>query len=136
MQQRAWNEEEAETKRNETKRNVGVASKGGCVAWKEWKIFFIDEGKDVRGKRLVNRGRPMGRGGGTGLELTIGGTGQSIRFQPACPIPTWCPPSDYRRSLGLIAHANFITTTLAPMGEPAIENGENEASTGREGPSK
>lgn len=56
---------------------------------------------------------------------TIGGTAQSIRFQPACPIPTWCPRrSDY---LGQIAHANFITTTLAPMGEPAVEKSENDA---------
>ena len=56
---------------------------------------------------------------------TIGGTVQSIRFQPACPIPTWCPRrSDY---LGQIAHANFITTTLAPMGEPAVEKSENDA---------
>lgn len=55
---------------------------------------------------------------------TIGGTVQSIRFQPACPIPTWCPRrSDY---LGQIAHANFITTTLAPMGEPAVEKSEND----------
>lgn len=28
---------------------------------------------------------------------------------------------------GPIAHANFITTTLAPMGEPAIEKSENDA---------
>lgn len=56
---------------------------------------------------------------------TIGGNVQSIRFQPACPIPTWCPRrSDY---LGQIAHANFITTTLAPMGEPAVEKSENDA---------
>lgn len=70
------------------------------------------------------------------LGLTIGGTGQSIRFQPAYPIPTWSLASDYLRSLGPIAHANFITTTLAPMGEPAIENSENEGSTGREGLNK
>lgn len=38
-----------------------------------------------------------------------------------------CPRSDYLRGLNSIVHANFITTTLAPMGEHRLREPERWA---------
>lgn len=90
-------------------------------------LFHRERGtEDVRGKTIVNRAGPMGRGEGSVGAL------RSAALGKACG-PHWhvqslarCPRSDYLRSLNSIAHANFITTTLAPMGEHRFSNDEPE----------
>lgn len=60
--------------------------------------------------------------------LTIGGIGQRVRSTLACPILRVVPSERLPlQPSNSIVHANFITTTLAPMGEHRFRESERSA---------
>lgn len=90
-------------------------------------ISFARTSGDIRGKTVVNRPEPIGCGEGSVWALLSAaldkGSGLRWRVQSLAQ----CPWSDYLRGLNSIVHANFITTTLAPMGAHRLREPERWA---------
>lgn len=77
---------------------------------------------DVRGKTIVNRPGPMGCGEGSPSgALRSAALGKESGLHRHVQSLALYPRNDYLRGLNSIAHANFITTTLAPMGEHRLK---------------